>query len=483
MINYCQAQALRAYFGNLHSHTSYSDGSSSPEKAYRHARDTAKLDFLAITEHNHSQAGRIANNPELYSGSVDTSLISTARRFNHDSVFVAIYGQEFSSISSGNHANVFEINQVIPSSIVPNGAWNKLFDDFLPLHRDSLGRLPIILLNHPAIGDSPNSKEYGRDDFTSLNTWINKLDSFAKLINIINGPSHDIHGSPGTPSEDEFLRYLNLGLHVAPTCDQDNHRENWGSAADTRTGVIARSLTKANIMEALRSRHVYATEDKNLSVIATMNGHLIGSIVGGNQVPAVNSTLQIELNIKDPDEPEARYIIDIYRDTVGGIGVADVIHEVIVTGDTVLKINAVKYTGSNQYFFIKILQTDDDGVLIDHAWTAPVWFNPLAPAPAVTQALTLVVNERTEEAEIFNIGNTTVNLKNWELISTVGNQRFKFLQNKIIRPGEFIIVTSGPNANNSGNRILWTTQYIWSNDGDPGKLVDEQGREVATTTH
>jgi len=44
------------FFGNLHSHTSFSDGSGTPAQAYKRARDVAKLDFLAITEHNHSKA-------------------------------------------------------------------------------------------------------------------------------------------------------------------------------------------------------------------------------------------------------------------------------------------------------------------------------------------------------------------------------------------------------------------------------------------
>src|SRR5690349_2255667 len=34
------------FFGNLHSHTSYSDGSGTPDQAYKYARDTAKVDFL-----------------------------------------------------------------------------------------------------------------------------------------------------------------------------------------------------------------------------------------------------------------------------------------------------------------------------------------------------------------------------------------------------------------------------------------------------
>lgn len=287
----------------------------------------------------------------MYSGSLPNSLISTARRFNQDSNFVALYGQEFSTISSGNHANIFEIDEVINSSAVPNGQWNKLLDDWLPLHLDAQGKLPLILLNHPATGGSPNNIEYGRDDFGSFNTWINRLDSYAELINIVNGPSHDEAGSPGKPSEGEFLRYLNLGLHVAPTCDQDNHKENWGNASNNRTAVIARSLTKPDIMDALRARNVYATEDKNLSIMATINGRLIGSIISGTQVPAINSQLAIEISIKDADEPEAQYIIDIYGDKIGGQQEADVIHELNLTGDTVVQINAVRYTGGNQYFY------------------------------------------------------------------------------------------------------------------------------------
>ena len=39
------AQNHQVFFGNLHSHTSYSDGSGTPDDAFRHARNTAGLDF------------------------------------------------------------------------------------------------------------------------------------------------------------------------------------------------------------------------------------------------------------------------------------------------------------------------------------------------------------------------------------------------------------------------------------------------------
>ena len=206
---------------------------------------------MAITEHNHARApSRIATDHQLYSGSISISLISTAARFTENGRFVAIYGQEFSSIGSGNHANVFEVGSVISTSDVGNGEWDKLLNTWLVNHVDSQGQPALILLNHPAQSRSPNHKEYGINKFDSFAQWRDKLDAHAQLINIVNGPSHG-GSEPGRPSESEFLRYLNLGLHVAPTADQDNHRANWGNAAETRTGVVASSLTKSDIMAAL----------------------------------------------------------------------------------------------------------------------------------------------------------------------------------------------------------------------------------------
>ena len=41
--------ARNLYFGQLHSHTNLSDGAGSIDDAYTHAREKAKVDFLAVT--------------------------------------------------------------------------------------------------------------------------------------------------------------------------------------------------------------------------------------------------------------------------------------------------------------------------------------------------------------------------------------------------------------------------------------------------
>src|ERR1051326_7621295 len=118
------AQNMRVFFGNLHSHTAYSDGTGTPGEAYDYARTNGKLDFLCISEHNHKSAEGTGDDPlklhialdhSLYNGAGANSLISTAKRVNadHAGSFVALYGQEFSVIEHGNHINVFDISEVI----------------------------------------------------------------------------------------------------------------------------------------------------------------------------------------------------------------------------------------------------------------------------------------------------------------------------------------------------------------------------------
>jgi hypothetical protein len=390
------AQTERVFFGNLHSHTSYSDGSGKPSEAYKYARDKGHLDFLAITEHNHADCERgakeradgvmIATDPALYKGPSSSSLISAAKKATEDGKFVAIYGQEFSSISKGNHLNVFEVGDVITA---PNGEFDELVRTWLPAHLDSIGQMAILQFNHPK--DCTHECEglgYGEDDFGTQAAWIREMDQFARLIEVENGPAlKDVKGARGTRMEAGYLKYLALGFHLAPTADQDNHYETWGTSTDARTAVITDALTKRKILEALRARHVYATEDKNLHLVFHVNSHLVGDRVAP---PAVGSELTIDYLIADDDEPTADYEIEPFIGKIGS-GEAQPVNPIQTLGTGLAgpakTITGIKYEGGPQYVFFKIIQMDEDGKP-DFAWTAPVWFDggggpaPVAPVNA-----------------------------------------------------------------------------------------------------
>ena len=52
------AEELKVHYGLLHAHTLFSDGSGTPAKAYERA--ASKVDFFAVTPHNHAQADGLA---------------------------------------------------------------------------------------------------------------------------------------------------------------------------------------------------------------------------------------------------------------------------------------------------------------------------------------------------------------------------------------------------------------------------------------
>ncbi len=68
IINSVVAQTYNYYFGNLHSHTGFSDGNkdsltsgvSQPAGAYNYAKLSQNFDFLGVSEHNHYSSN---NNP------------------------------------------------------------------------------------------------------------------------------------------------------------------------------------------------------------------------------------------------------------------------------------------------------------------------------------------------------------------------------------------------------------------------------------
>jgi hypothetical protein len=400
---------LKVYFGNLHSHTSYSDGSGTPANAYQHARDIGHLDFMAITEHNHAAAESgagdrrdgilIATSPELYNGSGTDSLISAATASTKNGEFVALYGQEFSTISSGNHVNIFDIPNVIG---VPNGRFDLLLNTYLPANLDSTGQLAIVQLNHPADFDD-ESIEYGADDFSSRAQWASTIGKYARLIEVLNGPgTKDETGLRAHAMETDYTWYLNTGLKLAPTGDQDNHYLTWGDLSDARTAVICESLTKPKLLAALRARHVYATEDKNLRLIFRINDHLMGDVVSP---PALNSALKVEFTLQDDDEPDGRYEITVFSDRPGG-ALPKVIDVLEWNGNTtpgqVGTIEDIRFEGPGQYLFFRVTQLAEDGPS-DRAWTAPLWFESTPTVVNFAPISTSGVSIASRRSKIYHI--------------------------------------------------------------------------------
>lgn len=436
-----QAQLEDIRFGNLHAHTSYSDGSGTPEDAYRMAC-SAGLDFFAITEHNH-EAGDgkgdrrdgvvIATSPELYSGSPD-SLVASADRENNPGNCVTIYGQEFSTISRGNHVNVFDVGNVID---VENGRFDLLLD-WLGSNPDGAGQMPLIQFNHPRSGKR-SVRDYGRDDFDdgSELAWQQAMSPHVSLIEVFNAPAL----KPGTGQRthdrsSQYKKYLNLGLHLGPSVGQDNHYRNWGSSTDARVAVVAPEFTRRGILAGLRARHVYATEDRNLKIVFRSGSALMGDVT---DPPAIGQELPLTIQIVDADEPDASYVIDVYKDVAGGPPPSRPIESFELTGNRPdpFPLEGVRLEALGEYVFLRItqfsdeLQEDEEHPDDDVAWTAPIWFEPdhfhgeVENAPSIRMTALLPDPDGDdlagERITFRNNGDTMVSLEGWQVRDLAGN--------------------------------------------------------------
>lgn len=366
-------QGLNVYFGNLHAHTEYSDGTGTPEEAFAYARNVAKLDFLAVTEHNHLLGGENAlpaDRAKLYEGPSESALIPAATRATKDGSFVALYGQEFSSMSKGNHVNVLDVPKVID---VPNGDFAGLLQ-WLDANRDSTGQPGVMMFNHPGLTfpvQTISKNQYGRDDFGDDAGWLSNVGGATSLIEILNGEPGDKDAPGRSPQvmDVHYRMFLRLGFRLAPVGSQDNHKKQWGTITETRTGILARELTKPALLKAMRDRHTFASEDRNLRVIATLNNSLFGDV---SPVGAAN----VALHVSDADEPSATYRVDVYRGTVQK-DQARIVQTIELPREQAIgQFIGFAIDGpleKDEYVFLRITQTSDNGA--DRAWTAPVWFD------------------------------------------------------------------------------------------------------------
>jgi hypothetical protein len=297
------------YFGNLHAHTTLSDGSGTPADAFAHARH-AGLDFMAVTEHNHREAEHPKEDPAFGAGiasdhSLYVRLTDAARDADRDDRFVALFGQEFSTISSGNHVNVIGASKVIDEEDVPSGDFRTFYESWLP----GDAGVRFIQFNHPWDNAEHRGRNYGLAKYRNSHRQMRDASApWLRTIEVINGPgTRNATGLPAVvKGEAAYVELLTRGFRLAPVADQDNHHRTWGTLTDARTGVLATRLTRRGILDGIDQRRAYASTDRNLRVWFGIDG-----VVMGSDAAADGPDLQVVWKIQDDDEPDAHYRVSL----------------------------------------------------------------------------------------------------------------------------------------------------------------------------
>lgn len=281
------AGPLNFYFGNLHAHSSYSDGNADnttkiPADDYEFAKTALCMDFLGISEHNHTAAGM-----QLADWQPGRSQAAVATTSN----FVGLYGMEWGVISGGGHVIVYGMDSLVgwdPGQyqvFVPKSVYRGTGGLFDILNRH--GSNALAYLAHP------NSTDYN-DILNS--TFDAAADNAIVGATVESGPAFSTNTTYSNPATSmSYLGYyrnmLAKGYHLGPTIDHDNHNMTFGKTAKTRLVILAQSLTENNLLDGMRNMRFYASQDCGAKITYSINSQPIGSIItkAGAPVIAVNS--------------------------------------------------------------------------------------------------------------------------------------------------------------------------------------------------
>lgn len=355
-----------AYFGQLHSHTAeYSDGSGTLDEALNYVEgipENDNVDFVAFTDHSNYFDSTSAPNPAeaLYDMSKMTSASankwteynSKIDAFNEKSTDrIALAGYEMTWSGGPGHINTFNTPGIVSRN---NSTLNNKTGDAglqayynLLIEAGSKGVASINQLNHPGT-------TFG--NFSDFAYYTPALDNYVQLVEVGNGEGQ-IGAGGYYPSYEQYIMALDKGWHVAPTNNQDNHKGSWGNANDARNVIYADSLTEDGLFDAIRERRLYATEDKNLEISYTLDGHMMGSQLGTEDV---GENVDIAVTVYDPD----------YNDAISKVEVVVNSGRVAYTWDSIPASGELSCTipAAYSYYFIRVTQMDGN-----LAVTAPVW--------------------------------------------------------------------------------------------------------------
>ena len=353
----------RLYFGQLHSHTQYSDGSGTLESALSYVAnlpDSANVDFVAFTDHSNYFDKSGAANPEgaLYDMSLATaysqetwnSYKTAIDAFNaENNGKIALGGFEMTWSGGPGHINTFNTAGIVSRN---NTALNNKTEDaglkaYYALLSQPEGMDSLSQFNHPG-------STFGT--FSDFSYWDALIDSRMYMVEVGNGEGA-IGAGGYYPSYEYYTMALDKGWHVAPTNNQDNHKGKWGNANDARDVILTDDFSEQGIYEAIRSHRMYATEDKNLEIYYTVNEQPLGSIL--EEIP---EELNLSVQVSDPDRTDSISKVEVIVNS-GRVAYAWDDPAELASG-----LLSCTLDPTYSYYYIRV--TEGDG---DMAVTAPVW--------------------------------------------------------------------------------------------------------------
>lgn len=399
------------YFGQLHSHTTYSDGSGSLDAALDYVKnlpESANVDFVAFTDHSNYFDKSGSANPEgalydmglatEYSKETWAAYKKAAAEFNaSQSDIVALAGFEMTWSGGPGHINTFNTPGIVSrnNTTLNNKTADAGMKAYYALLSQPEGADSLSQFNHPG-------STFGT--FSDFSYWDPVIDSRIFMVEVGNGEGQ-IGAGGYYPSYEYYTMALDKGWHVAPTNNQDNHKGKWGNANDARDVILTDDFSEQGLYNAIRAMRMYATEDKNLELYYTVNDLPLGSSIA--EAP---DKLNISVQVSDPDATDAISKVEVIVNS-GKVAYTWDDPAVLAAGDLACALDP-----DYSYYYIRVTEADGD-----LAVTAPVWVGEMlklgissvecgTATPVTGEALkltTTLFNSESSEAAVKSVTYTT----------------------------------------------------------------------------
>ncbi len=264
--------ARRIYWGDAHGHTDVGDGANPPPQYLYYARDVAHLDFVCLSEHDFQQFLAVGLDTDPSSWDRLASLAGQWRRPG----FAVLLGWEWSSRQHGHRVVLF-----------PDDAsrYVSFRDAATPaeLAEALRGTGAVSVIAHPT-----------GSRLTPVVNWDTVVPGFDRAIEIYSGHGTMDEDPDFRPTSDpsdahSALESIRRGLGLSLVAFSDTHLSTPGNPwppeirdAPYRgglTGVWATGSSEAEILDAIRQGHCYATSGERFVVDLRLDGHMPGEVL------------------------------------------------------------------------------------------------------------------------------------------------------------------------------------------------------------
>jgi sugar lactone lactonase YvrE/predicted metal-dependent phosphoesterase TrpH len=310
-------EGMYFFFGDLHSHSSYSDGQGMPSEAFATARANG-LDFFALTDHAFQ-----LDLSEWHDMGVQAQVATVS-----DS-FVGLRGFEYTSNDFG-HLNVFETFDYVHAQD-PDYDTLEEFYTWLAAQPRAIGQF-----NHP----------YPGMNFEEFAYHAEAAEHIALIEHL---------------GEQSYPDALAAGWRVAPVSNSDTHSADWG--ARQGVGIVASELTPDAILEGLRARRVFeiSTQAAPVGLAMRVNGHWMGEVI------STTDYLDVEVTLYNPNRSLDVLSLILYDNGSPVVGTVPLPWQPVYTWHT-------RIGGAPDHFYYVQATVSSEATGYDYtAHTAPVW--------------------------------------------------------------------------------------------------------------